>query len=711
MDKKQVDKAIAKRVREQRNEAFETALEYLSNMWRAYTPGLVETTAPDLTWWAEAAPPWVTLVRRDTNTILKPVHPLKWLRRYGVDFRRVPTARSHEDTKRRFELGQEFYALVKARCAEEPTEFEQFQACFDLMRATTALGQYDVAVDTETTGLNPYTDRLVGFSFASAAGAGYFTATPKLLDLLVQVCKGARRVIGFNAKFDQTFFDQAGVDVTFTDDVKLIAWILGLGVKLHLPTGGEEGRAPGLKELADKLLAKRSLNFADLLAAWGTDQFEEVPWLARELYGRHDAEWTLDLFTMLWPKMSEVPTDLPIYKRELALIPSIQEMESGWRIDMQELGRLRRDNYRKLRTNRKLLDRVYHLSAGANLAEVRERVYSQPGVTPRYFTEVGKLPSTALPALRELDTPLTRRLVERAEATSLETKFFNPLFEGGREWPERYKIIHPTFRSYGTNSGRPSSNNPNFLQIAYEIKTAFVADQDDHVFVCADYGQIELRIAAVQTGDPLMIEILSDPTRSLHNEVKTMLNLSEKRYAKNFNFGGIFGAEEGAIALQCGLPPAVIRPYLQAYKEKFYVLQTERKREIARIRRLGYAQSYVDKFRRYLPGLYSRDPSQKAEAERQGYNHVVQGGCADIAKRLLRDLRAALIRRGHLPRVAEIRLRGFVYDEVLFSVPRELAEWFCDLLTGMADTGVLSPVPIIIEPHIGRTWAEAKGVD
>ncbi len=695
-----------------RKEQLPGVIPLLIEWWERTEPGAIVYATSTSKWWACAGPPWAIILDNLDETDIEPKNPRRWLKSVGVPLEK-PSARAKAVTHELYALGQALLAAVDVRMQERPAPDHE-QRFADIVGR--ALGEeLDVAIDLETTGLDPDECEIVGVSIATGNGTSvvekdYFPWSPWISACLVSLDQGVR-IIGWNSEFDEGFFLKHDCPLYFTEDAKILAWLTNVATILGLPTGGEEGRAPSLKEMATAVLGAHGVPFKKMLKAYDADDIRGVPWVAQRYYGTNDAEWTLRLFYYLESLAADkkrYPRLEKIYRQELALFPVVRELHEGLRIDRKVLKRHRIDTLIKREKIRLDILRLggFH-PVIASREEITAAVYRDH--PPTQFTETKNEPALNKAALKELDTPLANLMLELSAVNKQMDSYYDPLWARGKD------RIKPDWRSFGTWSGRFSGNAQ---QLPGEMKDMFIPDQEDHVLVVADYGQLELRIAASCSGDQHMIDILNDPERSIHTEVQQMFNIEKKQHAKNLNFGAIYGGEKTTLARQSGTTEDEAAALIAQHKREFPDLYRFRVEWINTCRR-RQASTTMDGHVRLLPNLMSRDRRLRSEAERQAFNHLCQGTAGGIIKKCMYDMWIDIkkmatffaergARNPHNP-WTEVRLLVQLHDELVYTCPTAIVDDFMRLLQQTGETDVLAPVKLVFEPAMGFNWKEAKG--
>lgn len=276
--------------------------------------------------------------------------------------------------------------------------------------------------------------------------------------------------------------------------------------------------------------------------------------------------------------------------------------------------------------------------------------------------------------------------------------------------------VYTDLVQYGADTNRFSSRGPNLQNVparsedprAKALRTMFIADVG-HLYVVADYAQIEYRVLAYLAQDPTLLAAFAsgwDP----HAAVMAMIldkpiedvTKAERDVGKSINFAAIYGAGISKIASMAKVSPTKAKWIKNTYEERFPAVQ-KFKREVieeARNRKPPYVKTILG-HRRPLPALWSSEDGKRFAAERQAVNTVVQGSAADIIKVAMVKLHRAL------PEHSELMLQ--VHDELIVQTPEEHAEEVRDLVQNtMESVSLLGTVALEADANIGASWAEAK---
>lgn len=271
--------------------------------------------------------------------------------------------------------------------------------------------------------------------------------------------------------------------------------------------------------------------------------------------------------------------------------------------------------------------------------------------------------------------------------------------------------LHSTFIQSGAATGRMASNNPNLQNIPNKtalgraIRNAFVAEKG-YTLLSIDYSQIELRIAAIISGDKKLIEIFKNG-EDVHRSVAEKIGISRTQ-AKVINFGILYGMGVNALKANLGTDRAEAQEFYNNYFATFTGLASYLERVKAEAARKGYTETMFGR-RRYFSGFKSPLPYVRAQAERMAINAPIQGTQADLIKLAMIRIDEYINKQ---KRGEDIRLLLQVHDELVFEVRESLVGKVAEEFKGIME-GVLAPsesrgVPIVAEASIGDNWGEMK---
>jgi len=592
-----------------------------------------------------------------------------------------------------------------------------------------------VAVDTETTGLDPMTARLVGVSLAVAPGEACYiplrhglveaaptdggfdfgtdhVAAPKQIpvDRAVALLKplladaGVLK-IGHNIKFDMHVLAQEGLSVAPLDDTMAMSYALD---------GGAHGH--GMDELALLHLGHETIPFTEVCGK-GKAQitFDKVPLDAARAYAAEDADVTFRLHVLLRARLLQ-ERRVAIYERfDRPLVPILFAMEeAGVAVDAAALAAMSRD----FETRMAALETEVHALAGEafNLAspkQLGEILFDKMGLTGGRKSGKTGAYSTDASVLEDLAAQghdLPARVLDWRQLQKLKSTYADALVN---QINPRTHRVHTTFAQTVTSTGRLSSTDPNLQNIPIRteegrrIRQAFVAEPGN-LLVSADYSQIELRLMA-HVGDVAALKAAFADGADIHAATAAQvfgvpiegMDPMLRRRAKAINFGIIYGISPFGLARQLDIPQGEAKGYIEAYFARYPEIRAymETTKDFARAH--GHVRTPFGRLCA-TPGIAAKNPAQKAFAERAAINAPIQGGAADIMKRAMIAVDAALAGSNLAARVL---LQ--VHDELVFEVKAEEADALIALIKPAMETAASLSVPLLVDAGKGRSWTEA----
>ncbi|MEO6804120.1 MAG: DNA polymerase, partial [Granulicella sp.] len=274
--------------------------------------------------------------------------------------------------------------------------------------------------------------------------------------------------------------------------------------------------------------------------------------------------------------------------------------------------------------------------------------------------------------------------------------------------------IHTTFNQVGTATGRLSSTNPNLQNIptrtvlGREIRAAFIA-APGNVLMSADYSQIELRLMAHFSQDPLLLDAYRtglDIHTLTASEVfgvdAATMDKETRARAKAVNFGIVYGISPFGLAAQLGIEQKVAKTYIETYFDRYKGVRAFIDATLETVRRDQAVRTYFGRVRP-IPDIQSRNPNMRGFAERTAINTPLQGTAADLIKLAMIKLDAEITQRG-----LKSRMTLQVHDELLFDViPEEVEEMESLVKQEMEHVAEFS-IPIVAEVGTGANWRDIK---
>ena len=568
--------------------------------------------------------------------------------------------------------------------------------------------------DTETTGLNPLADELVGLSFSFKPHTGVYVPLPAELEEAKKVLNEFKEVfesdksgkIGQNLKFDIAFLASYDIDVQGPFFDTMIAHYLLQPDMRH-----------NMDLLAETYLNYQTLSIESLIGKKGKNQksMRDVDLALIGKYAAEDADITLQLKIIFEPLLAEKNLLELFSQVEMPLIKVLAEMErNGVSLDVPAL-------------------RKFSEELGHDIKALEIKIYEQAGesfniASPRQLGDIlfGKLKisekakktktgqfSTGEDVLVKLekDHPIIRDILDYRSLAKLKSTYVDALPELVHNKDGK---IHTSYNQTVAATGRLSSTNPNLQNIPIrtekgkEIRRAFVPMDPQHILLAADYSQVELRIIASMSNDEAMIhdfkegiDIHTATASRVYDVPLDEVNSDIRRNAKTVNFGIIYGISAFGLSERLGIPRKEAAMIIQNYFEKYKGIKAFMDRSIEMAKEKGYVETLMGR-RRYLNDINSRNAIVRGFAERNAINAPIQGSSADMIK-------VAMIRIYDEMRKARLKSKMIlqVHDELVFDALREELELLKTIVEKEMREALPLKVPVVVEMNTGENWLNA----
>jgi DNA polymerase-1 len=587
-----------------------------------------------------------------------------------------------------------------------------------------------IAIDTETTEQYALRCSLVGVSVAWAAGEAAYIPVghrpalgdPEQLALKTVVAKlkpvfenAKIAKCGHNVKFDMEVLAGCGIEVEGVEfDTMIAAYLMNEG-------GGESvrpgGGSLGLKWLSARRLSVEMTELTDLIGT-GAKQISmaEVSVERAAPYSCADADMALRLRDSMEADLKEQGLWKLFSEIEMPLVPVLARMErAGVAVDTDAL-------------------REMSQTLTKQIAKLEKQAYESVG----HEFNLGSPQQLSQVLFEDLQLPKTRRTKQgfTTDATALENlRGVHPLVDTLLEWRQLTKLkgtyidalpalvhkdtgrIHTNFNQTVAATGRLSSQDPNLQNIPVRtdlgnaIRRCFVARDfgPKPVLLAADYSQIELRIMAHLSQDAALIAaFLAD--EDIHAataaqvfgcEIKDVTS-DQRRRAKVFNFGVLYGLSEFGLSTREGIPREEAAQFIERYFAKYPKVQEWRERTIAECRKNGYVETLVGR-KRLLPEIRSSNFQVRSSAERMAINMPVQGTASDIIKIAMNSIDAELTARN-----MTTKMILQVHDELIFEGPERERKDVQEMVLRIMPQSLDLAVPLKVDVKVGKNWGELE---
>ena len=400
---------------------------------------------------------------------------------------------------------------------------------------------------------------------------------------------------------------------------------------------------------------------------------------------------------------------------DLPLSGVLSRMErTGIRVDPEQLkalsGKLDTDIQRLSAEIYELAGKPFNINSPSQLGKILFEDMNLPA--PVKYGK-GKTISTAADVLEGLaaEHEIARKVLEYRQLTKLKGTYIDALPELIDPKTGR---LHTTFNQAGAATGRLSSSNPNLqnipirTELGREIRSAFVP-REGWKLVVADYSQIELRLLAHMSHDPVLVsafrngeDIHTRTAAEVFRVPPLMVTSDMRRNAKAVNFGIVYGQTPFGLAANLGIDRKEAEEYIRTYFELHAGVKKFIQETIAKVRETGFAPTLFGR-KRPIPDMHSRNPNARSFAERTAVNTPLQGTAADLVK-------LAMIRIDEILRREKFETKMLlqVHDELLFESPPGEAKKISEVVKHEMENVRKLDVPLIVDVGIGENWRDAK---
>ena len=580
-----------------------------------------------------------------------------------------------------------------------------------------AAGRFAVRVLPD--GPSAMTASIVGLSFSTAPREADYVPTghrslgdvssmpvKDALDLLGPLLEDpAVAVTGHDLKFDAIVLERHGVRLRGLDIDTMIA-----GYLIDASSSANRLEDLALTHTSYKALTgedvcgrgAKAVSLADLPVEAAVDYACERADLPAQLSPILQGLLERDELTSVWETL------------EKPLIPVLAAVEqAGVRLDGPSLAaqsqRIEQELARRTQDIYALSGGEFNINSPKQLAEILFDKLQLPVIKR---TGTSRAPSTAVEVLEELALAhdLPRMILEWRGLMKLKGTYIDALPQLVNPRTGR---VHTCFNQAVAVTGRLSSSDPNLqnipikTELGREIRGAFIAEPG-HVLISADYSQIEFRVLAHLADDEFLIEAFRRGT-DFHEQTALKIfgpNTGRDPHdlratAKMVNYALLYGKTAFTLSKDIGVTPQAAQEFIDAYFAGFPRVRAYIDRTLEEARRTGVVKTMYGR-RRLVPELNSRDFQRRLSAEREAVNLPIQGTAADIMKRAMIDVHAALQSQ------PDARMILTVHDELLFEVPKARAEDVAGLVRERMQSAAQLKVPLIVDVGIGENWKDAK---
>ena len=514
--------------------------------------------------------------------------------------------------------------------------------------------------------------------------------------------------VGHNAKYDIAVLKRYGIEVAPIDDTMLISYVLEGGLHGH-----------GMDELSQLHLGHTPIPFKQV-AGTGQKQisFAQVELKPATAYAAEDADVTLRLWRALRPRLRAegLLNAYETLERGMPAVLAAMELE-GIRVDAERLRTLGHEFSLKMveleAKAHEIAGRPFNLGSPKQIGDILFGEMGLPGAkktpTGAWATDV-----KVLEDLAEQGVALPRTIVDWRQVSKLKNTYTDALVAAAVPTTGR---VHTSFSLAAASTGRLASTDPNLQNIPIrteegrKLRTCFIAEPGN-VLISADYSQIELRLLA-HIGDIPQLKTAFAEGRDIHAATASEIfgvpiegmPSEVRRRAKAINFGIVYGISAFGLANQLGIEQREAGDYIKLYFERFPGIRDYMEKTRAYARETGFVTTLFGR-KIHIPAIRGRTPAERSFGDRAAINAPIQGAAADIIRRAMIRMPAALKESG-----LKARMLLQVHDELVFEAPEAEAQPLMTLAKRVMETAALPAValsaPLVVEARAAKNWDEA----
>ncbi|MCC9063122.1 DNA polymerase I [Flavobacterium piscisymbiosum] len=575
--------------------------------------------------------------------------------------------------------------------------------------------QTAVCFDTETTGLDALHAELVGMSFAYEKGKAFYVPFPEsqeeaqiLVDKFKPFFENENiEKIGQNLKYDLKILSNYGVIVKGKlFDTMIAHYLINPDMRHNMDI------------LAETYLKYSPKSIETLIGKKGKNQItmRDVALEDIKEYAAEDADITLQLKELFTAELDKTETKKLFDEIEIPLVSVLADMETeGIRLDVEFLSIMSKEMDIEIKS---LEEKIYETAGEKfNLASPKQLgdiLFDKLkiGGAKQKKTKTGQY-ATGEEVLTYLanDNPIVKQILDWRQMVKLQSTYILALPE---QVDKKTLRVHTDYMQTVAATGRLSSNNPNLQNIPIrtergrQIRKAFVARDENHTLISADYSQIELRIIAALSGEENMIAAFKNG-EDIHKATAAKVfdvpldevSREQRSNAKTVNFGIIYGVSAFGLSNQTSLSRSESAALIEAYYKTYPRLRSYINEQIEFARENGYVQTILGR-RRYLKDINSANAVVRSAAERNAVNAPIQGSAADVIKIAMINIHKKLKEENW-----KSRMLLQVHDELVFDVHNDELEKIQPMIKHEMENAFMMSVPLDVELGLGKDWLEA----
>ena len=576
----------------------------------------------------------------------------------------------------------------------------------------------EVAVDTETSSLDPHQADLIGVSLSSIIGKACYIplghkskrnidrniALKKIKTLLEDP---SIKKIGQNIKFDFIVLFKHGINISSIEDTMLMSYVLDAGKNRH-----------NMDTLSEIHLNHKTIAFKDLVGTGKKEiNFSEVDIEKAKDYAAEDADITFRLYKKFYKSLKDEKmfNIYEVFEKPMIKILAYMEIE-GIKIDNKFLKVLSSKFEKKIEKIQKEVFKIskkeFNIASPKQLGEI---LYNDLKIANLKKTKKGSFATSAsvLEDLAFKGYEFPQLVLDWRQVSKLKNTYSDSLPEHINPLTKR---VHTSFLLAATTTGRLASSEPNLQNIPIktedgkDIRKAFIAEKD-HILISADYNQIEMRILA-DLADVKELKKAFKNNEDIHSLTASQIfnvdikkvNQDQRRKAKAINFGIIYGISQYGLAKQINVSNYEAEEFLNSYFAKFPEIKVYMDQTIKFCRKNGYVNNIFGR-RSHFTSINDKNYNVRNFQERAAINAPIQGSASEI-------MRLAMIRldkRLNEKKNQKIKMLLQIHDELIFEVPKievkRISKIITEEMSGVVDSDQYSfSIPLTVDLNSGDNW-------
>ena len=586
----------------------------------------------------------------------------------------------------------------------------------DWIKEAEELGE--IAVDTETSSLDPHQADLVGISLSTKIGKACYIPighkSKKCIkkDIVLKKLKPlledtSIKKIGQNIKFDFIVLFKNGINVSSMEDTMLMSYVLDAGKNRH-----------NMDTLSEIHLNHKTISFKDLVGTGKKEiNFSDVDVEKAKDYAAEDADITLRLYKKFFKSLKEEKM-INIYEVfEKPMIKILAQMEiQGIKINSKSLSTLSSKFEKKIDKIQKEVFRIskkeFNIASPKQLGEI---LYNDLKIADLKKTKKGGFATSAsvLEDLAFKGHKFPQLVLDWRQVSKLKNTYSDALPE---HINPKSKRVHTSFLLAATTTGRLASSDPNLQNIPIksedgkDIRKAFIAEKD-HVLISADYNQIEMRILA-DLADVKELKKAFKNNEDIHSLTASQIfnidikkvSQDQRRKAKAINFGIIYGISQYGLAKQINVSNFEAEEFLNSYFAKFPEIKVYMDQTIKFCRKSGYVNNIFGRRSHFL-NINDKNYNVRNFQERAAINAPIQGSAAEIMRLAMIKLEKEL----NIKNNQKTKMLLQIHDELIFETPKDqvkrISKIIAEKMSSVAKSDQHSfSIPLTVDLNTGDNW-------